>query len=459
MDFAGRKVRINKISLQNFKSVANGNIDLNAVDALRKDRASVMGIYGQNGSGKTVVVEALAILKYILTGNKIPNHYAEIISEGEDSCTLAVEFAIIADDHTDCTAIYGCTLARRDDPNSSKDERNSIIAVIGESLKISGLFDGVKYKSQFIAETDENCRLVRPDNKAALLYGKDDETLRQLEKQKILALYGSRSFIFSEQSLEVLKSIRENALWTVIATIRLYAVTKLFVIGEQTGNPLVFNFIREDKNAGIAGQIRFRLDRKDVLSAEALSVFISLMPSINAVLSCIVPGLTIMCKHQKSSLDDANDQYEVELFSQRKDLGTFPFKNESLGIKKILSFIVMFIAAYNDPGFTLAIDEMDSNIFEYLVGELVSIMESTGQGQLIFTSHNLRPLEMLCWSSITFTTNDRENRYTQIKAKITNNLRDMYFRRISIGRDRVELYDGTSKNQIAHAFRMVGSGR
>jgi hypothetical protein len=175
------------------------------------------------------------------------------------------------------------------------------------------------------------------------------------------------------------------------------------------------------------------------------------------VISSIIPGLTILCKSQKSSLDENDDQHEVELFSQREELGTFPFKHESLGIKKILSFIVMLIAAYNDPSFTLAIDELDSSVFEYLVGELVGIMNATGQGQLIFTSHNLRPLEMLEWHSITFTTTNRNDRYSQIKTKRTNNLRDVYFRQISIGGDDTELYNGLSKNRIAQAFRMAGS--
>lgn len=50
---------------------------------------------------------------------------------------------------------------------------------------------------------------------------------------------------------------------------------------------------------------------------------------------------------------------------------------------------------YNDPTTTVVIDELDCSIFEYLLGELLSIIEESGRGQLIFTSHNLRPLEKL----------------------------------------------------------------
>ena len=39
--------------------------------------------------------------------------------------------------------------------------------------------------------------------------------------------------------------------------------------------------------------------------------------------------------------------------------------------------------------------------FEYMLGELLDIFEKSVKGQLIFTSHNLRALEMLDKKSIT----------------------------------------------------------
>ena len=52
-------IRINRVSLRNIKCVTSGLIELNASESLRLDRSSILGIYGQNGSGKTVVIEAL----------------------------------------------------------------------------------------------------------------------------------------------------------------------------------------------------------------------------------------------------------------------------------------------------------------------------------------------------------------------------------------------------------------
>ena len=59
-------VRITNLSIQNFKNVVNGSL---ALENPRKDyKASIVGIYGQNGSGKTSIIEALDLLKNVLCG-------------------------------------------------------------------------------------------------------------------------------------------------------------------------------------------------------------------------------------------------------------------------------------------------------------------------------------------------------------------------------------------------------
>lgn len=54
-------VRIQKITLKNFKNVKYGTVLL--TNPLKKYKASVLGLYGQNGSGKTALIEAIQILK------------------------------------------------------------------------------------------------------------------------------------------------------------------------------------------------------------------------------------------------------------------------------------------------------------------------------------------------------------------------------------------------------------
>ena len=71
----------------------------------------------------------------------------------------------------------------------------------------------------------------------------------------------------------------------------------------------------------------------------------------------------------------------------------------------------LLIVVYNQPSITVAIDELDAGIFEYLLGELLRIISEKGKGQLIFASHNLRPLETIDRGFVAFTTVNPENRY------------------------------------------------
>ena len=69
-----------------------------------------------------------------------------------------------------------------------------------------------------------------------------------------------------------------------------------------------------------------------------------------------------------------------------------------------------------------------------MLGELLDIFNKSAKGQLIFTSHNLRALEMLDKDNIMFSTVNPERRYIRMKnVKASNNLRDMYIRGITLG--------------------------
>ena len=69
------------------------------------------------------------------------------------------------------------------------------------------------------------------------------------------------------------------------------------------------------------------------------------------------------------------------------------------------------------------VDELDSGIYEYLLGECLEVMQDKAKGQLIFTSHNLRPLEILENDSLLYTTVNPENCY--IKSSYIKNTQNI----------------------------------
>ena len=144
-------------------------------------------------------------------------------------------------------------------------------------------------------------------------------------------------------------------------------------------------------------------------------------------------------------------------FVSLKNAQEIPLKYESEGIKKIISVLHLLIEVFNKPSTTVAIDELDSGVFEYLLGELLQIISDRGRGQLIFTSHNLRPLETLHRDMIVFTTTNPNNRYIRFRnVKSTNNLRDFYYRDIMLGGQAEEVYSRTNNSDISYAFMSAG---
>lgn len=151
---------------------------------------------------------------------------------------------------------------------------------------------------------------------------------------------------------------------------------------------------------------------------------------------------------------DGRDGMRFEILSVRGE-SRIPLKYESEGIKKLISILSILIAMYNNASVFVAVDEFDAGVYEYLLGEILGILEESGRGQLLFTSHNLRPLEMIDKQDIVFTTTNPENRY--IRASGTGgNLRDRYIRSISLGGQKEELYDYRNPMEIARAFRLAG---
>ena len=76
---------------------------------------------------------------------------------------------------------------------------------------------------------------------------------------------------------------------------------------------------------------------------------------------------------------------------------------------------------------------------------------------MIFTSHNLRALEVLDKNDIIFTTTNPNNRYIKMKnVKKTNNLRDFYLREIFLGNQKEPIYNKTKSYAISRAFRKAG---
>ena len=472
-------VRLTGIKLKNFKNVKYGELDFR--NHRKEYNASILGLYGQNGSGKTALIEALQILKYLLCGKEIPEDFWDCINVEADHVELQFIFDVFISEFSGkYEAYYEFKMKKEvteyaNNWNEKKnDEQKARLVIYDEILSYSyeNKFDKIR-KGPLIDTRTES--VFAPVSKYECLIGKDKEVMTDLLVAKRMAYKTSRSFIFSSEFINQCRKrqfeIKEknNELSCefyrherLLLRLAIFGGCELFVINtSNTGlismNRLPLDFKYKENGYEKSGHLMLYLDKPTVIFSKYMEVVHKVITDMNIVLQQIVPGLTISLKDLGTQvMDDGRIGNRVQLMSH-KNSKEIPLKNESDGIKKIISILQLLIVVYNNPSITVAIDELDSGIFEYLLGEILRIISEKGKGQLIFTSHNLRPLETIDRGFIAFTTTNPEKRYTRMtKVKDNNNLRDFYFRDIVLGEQNEELYEPTNNAEIAFAFREAG---
>ena len=89
-------VRIQQIELRDFKNVAHGIVLFK--NAFEKNifsrEADIVGIYGQNGSGKTSVIDAIQVMEALLSGESMPAHTEDMIASGCEETRICCIFSI-----------------------------------------------------------------------------------------------------------------------------------------------------------------------------------------------------------------------------------------------------------------------------------------------------------------------------------------------------------------------------
>lgn len=462
-------VRIESIEIRNFKNVGYGHLDFE--NSKKGYKASILGLYGQNGSGKTALIDALELLRLSLSGKAIPPYFADYINVDSEYATLKFGFKV-SNQQANCvySVFYEVSLRRDLDNTENNTEQTSAddsykAVLFDEVLSYSYECENKKVRLLPIIDTRtaEDVVFV-PASKYRSIIGKDKESSTSLLVAKQLAYATSRSFIFSRELLNAIrKNCKEDYHRFLVESLVFFGNYQLCVINTTNAGliglnvlPLAFNYA-ESGNAYI-GNILLKLNEPSLIPEIALNTVHKVIDCMNVVLWQLVPGLTISVKDMGSQLfSNGTHGYRIQLMSN-KNSREIPLQYESEGIKKLISILQLLIAIYNKPSMTVAIDELDSGVFEYLLGEILRIIAEKGKGQLVFTSHNLRPLETLDKCFIAFTTTNPQNRYIRMSnVKATNNLRDFYYRDIVLGEQNEPVYEPTNNSEIAMAFREAGN--
>lgn len=474
------KVRITNVAIKSFKNVNFG--ELSFVNNRKNFKASILGLYGQNGSGKTALIDALELLKYALCAMEVPDKFADFINVDSDSAEISYSFDITLNE-TIYPVVYRLALGReivQVDGNAElfiEEESKYKVKILNEEFHCQTRTPDGKLRMGKMIDTKSTATVFVPVSKYELLVGRSKETSTDLLVSKKLSQKTAKTFVFSK---DLLNAVRSNAAnqnagdekkteashyLTLLEALVEFGNIELFVINTANAGlislntqPLIFKIrSKENEAKGTLGTIALLIDKPSIIPEDMYHVTETVIENMNIVLEKIIPGLTIAVKDLgNQTMPNGMIGKRIELVS-RKNSREIPLKYESEGIKKIVSILQLLVVVYNQESITVAIDELDSGVFEYLLGEILRIISEKGKGQLIFTSHNLRPLETIDRGFVAFTTTNPDKRYIRLaNVKENHNLRDFYYRDIMLGEQDEAVYDLTNNAEIALAFREAG---
>lgn len=446
-------VRIQEVELINFKNVKKGIINFPSYKkkSYYDNESEILGLYGQNGSGKTALVDAFGVIRNLIKGESLPKDINNYIFQTENNASLKFTFYIERDSEKKLV-FY--------EVNLKKDE-NEIAYISKENIAFKQFEnDTWSSKKSIIKYNAENKEMIfQPKEIYKKIVQNNNENKAEVMAIEYLVKKENKSFIFHELFLDIISGnlqeydkIFESLLFYFRNNLIIIKNNHTGIINENIVLPIIFK---------IENKMKLTLN-VNMLEPEIVPKFIFktleiLIKHMNYVLENIIPGLNVQLRqYGKASLKDGSEGIRFELMSKKGDI-CIPLRYESDGIKKIISILTAMIAVYNQPSVCMVIDELDSGIYEYLLGEILQILDEGGQGQLIFTSHNLRALEKLNTNSVIFTTTNEENRYVRFKnIGKGNNLRDKYYRAIELGGQTENLYEETNSFDINYAFRSAG---
>ena len=426
--------RLNSIKFHNFRNILDSEIHLNTKDLATPLGGAIAGIYGTNGSSKSSVGYALCFL-YQLAYGLSPAFFHNFNNDfgiADDYASLEYDFSYSSNGFE---GIYIKFLLKK-----NNDTQN--VYVSEESITIKNNNKGRPY-SYTALRNDNSLDYLIPENETKRiceLFSIDDKMLFRLVSQSVeknsslfLNINNLNAIAHSKQDksermnpqLSYLSKFGSEALFMSTAFIMpdsygLSITNSIFLSYGDRTNPL--SALTRDTNGYIISTEKQIEDMEKIITTS------------NKFMTKVVSDFDV--EIEKELLEISSDgvkKYRIRFMSCKKE-GRFPFENESEGIKRLFHIAVSLARCMNESDFIAFIDEFDEGVFEVLYGDIINALNKQCMGQLIFTSHNLRPLEVLNYKNFIFSTLNPRNRFVTLKGvKPQNNLRDIYIRKIMYG--------------------------
>ena len=463
--------KIVSVELNNIKNVKHGVVsfcDINQENELKG--SSITGIYGQNGTGKTTIVNCFELLKVLALReshfgiNKYSirqtNQFDYLVTLGEEISSIIYEFLIFLNDDK-YRIKYELGLVKSNSFLKISYEKVSISKITSSGEKkfssliydfihpsIRSLYDGINHRDSY----SDDVKMSR----------EEIEKRVALESQLISCVDTGRSMIFSARNIDYLLLNSDEKVSTfgrVINELGRQIAMNTFIYDKSKdalnliGSGCVFGVYKS--NEGEIHGIFQMSDAPFFVESKDLPLYVKSKEEIELFISSFVPNFKLDLTILEKKID-GDREYTKICFSRIVNGQPLPLSEESSGIRKLFSICCALVYCYGNSKCWLIVDELDSGVFENLLGQILEVLEKFGKGQIIFTAHNLSPLERINSKSIVFTTRNNSNRFIRFtNVHPSNNLRNLYLRALRLGGTKEPLTSDVDIDSIDNALYLA----
>ena len=415
------------VKAKNFKSLKDVEFNLNKT---KTKTNQFISIYGENGSGKTNIVELFKLLQQVtmarttdIAMNKMPKEFWKIQEEMSDQLP------------TEIRQIFQLSLQLNE--YRMIDEREATEIEYGFKINNKNGFYYIKFNDEIIEE------------KLYYMAGKQRGYLFQIKKDdsKINKDLNNNIFLNEKYNEELIEG--SDKYWGKYSFLSLLSFEMVEKNKDYIDNNISKNIfevidhiwsmtVHVDKGAFRIIPDGFEKVKKlnNIQVGTVKKEKIHEIEKYENVLNIFFTQAYADIKEVKYKIDEKEDRLHYELHFNKMIGGkikSIPSKLESDGTKRILNQFDTIIGSL--LGETVILDEIDNGIHDVLMKNIIMSIKDEITGQLIITTHNTLILEILPKEYIYILSTDYNGNKTinsikeyGIKIQKNNNARDLYFK-------------------------------